>query len=57
MEDIKFCPFVQLPSGAQSLCMSDRCALYTHGRCALVDIADSLVEIAMDTAALDQGGI
>lgn len=52
----KICPFMQMPSGGQSLCMSDRCALYTRGRCALADIADSLAEIAMDVAALDQGG-
>ena len=47
----KICPLLRIVSEACG-CMGERCAWYIRGRCAVADIADTAVSIAMDTDVL-----
>lgn len=49
MEQFKYCPFTRATSGNISACICERCAWYVRDCCAMVDIADSLAHIAINT--------
>lgn len=50
----KICPILGAgPLEVNTNCKGECCAWYIRGRCALVDIADSLADIAMNTGTLE----
>lgn len=54
MEDVKLCPL--LMAGYQDMgiaCRGELCAWYIRERCAMADIADTMMDIAMNTAVQD----
>lgn len=53
MEQFKYCPFTRATSGNIGACTCERCAWYIRGCCAMVDIADSLAHIAINTVEQD----